>query len=26
MLQGTKPSQEECHCPRCNRKRYNNIL
>ncbi|XP_071167409.1 protein FAM193A-like isoform X2 [Mytilus edulis] len=21
MLQGTKPSQEECHCPRCNRKR-----
>lgn len=22
MLQGTKPSQEECHCPRCNRKRY----
>ncbi|XP_061177860.1 protein FAM193A-like [Saccostrea echinata] len=21
MLQGTKPGPEECHCPRCNRKR-----
>ena len=22
MLQGTKPNAEECHCPRCNRKRW----
>ncbi|KAL3864296.1 hypothetical protein ACJMK2_005990 [Sinanodonta woodiana] len=21
MLQGSKPTQDECHCPRCNRKR-----